>query len=826
MPTQTYEPRGGAVELLKARDGVVVISGPAGTGKSLAALWKVHLTALLVPGSRQLILRQTHASLTATTLQTFERFVVSEALESGDVTWFGGSGRRPPAYEYANGSQVLVGGLDAPGKLLSLELDRAFVDEANQVSETAVQIITTRLRADAPTYKQLVLATNPDHPQHHLLNAVHDGRARMIHSKHEDNPYLVNADGTPTEAGADYLDRLRSLSGIRRARYYEGRWVAAEGVVWPEWSEATHLIDRFPIPDDWRHIESIDFGFQNPMAWGRFAIDPDGRMYLIGEMSVRQRLVEDFARDIQEAREANGWGKPEAIVADHDAEDRATLERYLGEPTIKARKAVRTGVQAVANRLMRQKDGKARLYVFRDSMMSRDPLAASDKRPRGFVAEVGGYVWETVRGTDGVPKESPKKENDHACFVAGTSVRTEQGPTPIESVSAGDLVWTRQGLREVTDAGVTSLDASVFSVELTNGQTLTGTGNHPVWVAGQGWVRLDKLRYGDILQEWQSESKSSSSTASSSDAIQTQSRSLSVGTSFLVSQTGNGVSVGFTKKSGKPPTDPSRTGTKSTTRTLTPSITTWATWCVCPGTNTTGYTRNACQRSLFPPSVCNISTPYDIWPLSGTGLTKVVSGTGRGPLSISSAGVSVSSRDANTVGKSSCTTPKTPSLGSARTSASPLGAGLLGSTTSLGSAPSAVKPLRSTGTQRPGSVDGFVPDATGLDACVEPSGYPTTFGRVNSVTSSSAPHATRPTSSVPVRVLRVRTLHERQAVYNITVEGCPEYYANGVLVHNCDMLRYAVMYLDGAPPAKLGNPASVGQGQARQGGKWSRPVGR
>ncbi|MGE5333208.1 MAG: hypothetical protein ACM3N4_00780 [Nitrososphaerota archaeon] len=32
-----------------------------------------------------------------------------------------------------------------------------------------------------------------------------------------------------------------------------------------------------------------------------------------------------------------------------------------------------------------------------------------------------------------------------------------------------------------------------------------------------------------------------------------------------------------------------------------------------------------------------------------------------------------------------------------------------------------------------------------------------------------------------------------QAVYNLTVAGTPEYYANGVLVHNCmDATRYAL----------------------------------
>ena len=39
----------------------------------------------------------------------------------------------------------------------------------------------------------------------------------------------------------------------------------------------------------------------------------------------------------------------------------------------------------------------------------------------------------------------------------------------------------------------------------------------------------------------------------------------------------------------------------------------------------------------------------------------------------------------------------------------------------------------------------------------------------------------------------------REPVYNLTVhnpDGEGEYFANGVLVHNCDATRYAAAYLD------------------------------
>lgn len=39
-------------------------------------------------------------------------------------------------------------------------------------------------------------------------------------------------------------------------------------------------------------------------------------------------------------------------------------------------------------------------------------------------------------------------------------------------------------------------------------------------------------------------------------------------------------------------------------------------------------------------------------------------------------------------------------------------------------------------------------------------------------------------------MLTVRALTERVPVYNLLIADAHEFYANGVLVHNCDALRY------------------------------------
>jgi phage terminase large subunit len=408
-----YEPRGGAKELLSAKDQEVCVAGPAGTGKSLAMLQKAFYTSLMVPGCRSLIVRQTHAALTGSTLVTFEQQVATAALAEGVVKWFGGSPRKPPAYQFANGAEILVGGLDRPEKFLSTEFSRIYVDEATQISLTALETLITRLRANADTYRQIILACNPDHPKHWIKQRCDDHTMRMIHSLHRDNPLYVNADGTLTERGIDYMAKLDALTGVRRLRYRDGIWAAAEGLVYEGWSEPVHVIDPFEVPDSWSRWVTIDFGFTAAFVAQLWAEDPDGRLYLIREWVRTRMLVEDHAVVIRD-RLLKDQPRPRAIITDHDAEDRATLERKLGMGTQPAHKSVSDGIQALQSRLKVQGDGKARLYIFRDALLERDPEMDAASLPVGFAEEIVGYVWAVKPGNAGGLKEEPVKANDHS----------------------------------------------------------------------------------------------------------------------------------------------------------------------------------------------------------------------------------------------------------------------------------------------------------------------------------------------------------------------------------------------------------------------------
>jgi phage terminase large subunit len=412
-----YSPRGACLDLLEARDPEVLLSGPAGTGKSRACLEKLHHCAVANPGMRALIVRKTASSLTTSALVTWEKQVIREPLEAGSVTSFGGSTREPPGYRYTNGSMVAIGGMDRPTKVMSTEYDLAYAQEAIELTTDDWEAISSRLRHGVLTFQQLLADTNPSADTHWLYQRCLTGATRLIESRHEDNPVLFDADGQLTERGRNYIARLDRLTGVRHARLRLGRWVAAEGVIYEAFERGVHVVPRFPIPDSWSRWWSVDFGFTNPFVLQCWAEDPDGRLYLYRELYRTRRLVEDHARDILAIVAPDGrWRepKPRAIICDHDAEDRATLQRHLGMSTVAARKGVSDGIQAVQARWRVQEDGRARLYLLDGALVEPDQDLIDALLPTSTAAEIPGYSWEPPRLGRG-PKEAPRKENDHGC---------------------------------------------------------------------------------------------------------------------------------------------------------------------------------------------------------------------------------------------------------------------------------------------------------------------------------------------------------------------------------------------------------------------------
>lgn len=241
--TPAYNPRGAAAALQEAIDPELLISGPAGTGKSRACLEKLHAAARRHKRFRGLIVRKTRESLSESALFTYEEHVLG-ALHPMVVD--GPQRRFRQVYRYSNGARVVVGGMDKPSKIMSTEFDMIYVQEATELDEVDWLALSTRLRNHAIAHQQLIADCNPDAPLHWLYLRCQTGHTRLLHSQHEDNPVLWDGEQW-TKEGVFYLDILDRLgyidptTGERTGAEYDrlrwGKWVQATGLIYGVWSD-------------------------------------------------------------------------------------------------------------------------------------------------------------------------------------------------------------------------------------------------------------------------------------------------------------------------------------------------------------------------------------------------------------------------------------------------------------------------------------------------------------------------------------------------------------------------------------------------------------
>lgn len=329
------------------------------------------------------------------------------------------------------------------------------------------------------------------------------------------------------------------------------------------------------------------------------------------------------------------------------------------------------------------------------------------------------------------------------CFVAGTMILTRAGQKPIEAVRIGEFAWTRQGWRKIVNAGVTHRRSEVATVTFSNGQSLTGTLNHPIFVHGKGWTSIDALDLADIVQVCENQS---SSTASNSSAIRTSKACLEAGITTQIQRN-------FAKNMGR---CTKRFGV--TTMGLFQRAT----------TSTTKATNSATTTS----------------PISNASRLKSIASDTPEPSTQRCSRTSIESA----ISRKNGTLPKRAESG---TLSMRKRWGLANENRSPMFAKSAVSTTRQSTSVR---------DFAARSACNETIIETRSGGRNRTVQNAEPRPIVHPEEQVSAALVRVVSVvaSGSQKVYNLTVEDAHEYFANGVLVHNCDAMNLA--YLEGYDP--------------------------
>ena len=401
-----YRPYGNLEGLFYDKSHEILVEGPVRTGKTRAIIEKTLLMLSRTSRARALWVRKTKESMAESVLQTFE----DHCLPDGHYLKTSGARRQyRTKYLLRNGSEIIIGGMDKTEKILSTEYDIICAFEATELTCENWEVLTTRANNLVMPYNQCIADCNPAHPRHWLNLRADTKSMKRLLSRLEDNPKFYDHNTrTWTEAGKTLVDKLDQLTGPRYLRLRRGLWAAAEGLVYPDFDPAIHVIPRFDIPRSWMRFRVIDFGYVNPFGCQWWALDEDGRAYMYREIYMTRRLVDEHAGDILALSQDEDIV---ATIADHDAEDRATLHKR-GIITRKADKRLSVGLEAVSNRLQVQGDGRPRLFILADSLVARDEELADAAKPVCTEQEFANYCYpKDAVGRE--IKEAPMKVDDH-----------------------------------------------------------------------------------------------------------------------------------------------------------------------------------------------------------------------------------------------------------------------------------------------------------------------------------------------------------------------------------------------------------------------------
>lgn len=381
------------------------------------------------------------------------------------------------------GAVISLRNLDEPEKYKSAEFGFIAVDELTEHAVETFDILRGSMRWPGLDKPVFVAGTNPDGIGNEwCFNYFIDKKFPdelkdeadqfiFVQSLPSDNPHLPES----------YWKMLKTLPDDLRKAWLEGDWKVFKGRAFKEFSRKTHVIPQQEIPEHWTRLIGIDWGYRAPFCALFGARDPD-----TGRVIIYKEIYESELTDRQQARKILDISDEKELqalrYADPSMWKKATQENVTSTAQIYAEQGcwIRQGEN---DRL----GGKRKV----DRMLTNLP----DGRP-------GLQITENVRA---LPRQlellvyDPQHQEDVNCFVKGTMVSTPSGQKPIEDIKIGDLVCTPIGNRKVICAGVSGYSHNILKVSLSNGETLTGTADHKVFVLGKGLVPLKHLFYHDIL---------------------------------------------------------------------------------------------------------------------------------------------------------------------------------------------------------------------------------------------------------------------------------------------------------------------------------------
>lgn len=278
------------------------------------------------------------------------------------------------------------------------------------------------------------------------------------------------------------IERRRDQANQDDATY---RWIWEGDYL--EMSEAQIFKNKYevkeftPDPEKWDGpYQGLDFGFANDPTAGTRSWIHDDCLYIeyeAGKVGLELDDTVDFlSAHIPDIEKY-------ALYADNARPESISHLKRKGLPKIKACEKGKGSVE----------DGIAFIKSFRKVYI----------HPRCVqtLNEFRNYSYKKDRLTDEVLPIIVDAWNHYidSCIEYGQLVTTQRGYVPIQDVTTSDFVLTRKGYKKVNKSWKTYESAEILCLKTSSGLILRGTKNHKVFTTNRGFVRMDALRYNDEL---------------------------------------------------------------------------------------------------------------------------------------------------------------------------------------------------------------------------------------------------------------------------------------------------------------------------------------
>jgi phage terminase large subunit len=276
---------------------VTFYGGARGGGKSAGLRLIMLLRRFIYPGSHGAIFRRTYSELEGNHIRPlFETYpFLKEFYNDSKKLMTLPNGSTLQFCHCANEQDVDL--------YQGREFHDLAIDEAGQWTEAMFRKLMGSNRSSKPGIKaRAILTGNPGGMGHTWLKRLFVERRFTERERPQDYHFIqafVRDNQALLDNDPDYVHRLNSEpnEALRKA-WLLGDWDIFAGQYFGEIRREVHFIRAFEIPYHWKRFGSYDFGFNHPAAFGWFATDEDGNVYLYREFIQAQRRIDQFAKEL------------------------------------------------------------------------------------------------------------------------------------------------------------------------------------------------------------------------------------------------------------------------------------------------------------------------------------------------------------------------------------------------------------------------------------------------------------------------------------------------------------------------------------------------